>query len=124
MPTSKSVAISVASWDTDRSLRSTKSMVLSATRRGRLTTDEGARALEHMLGLGVVLADPEPRAVLTTAADLGVSVCDAAYAALAEALSAPLWSGDRRLFDTVRTVTGTVHWIGDYAGHTSGAQER
>ena len=55
----------------------------SATRRGRLTADEGARALEHMLGIGVVLADPEPRAVLTTAADLGVSVYDAAYAALA-----------------------------------------
>jgi predicted nucleic acid-binding protein len=42
------------------------------------------------------------------------SVYDAAYLALAKALSFDFYTGDKRLFNAVSNVFSWVKWIGDY----------
>lgn len=87
--------------------------LVSAMRRRRLTSAEGARSLTSMGALGVELADPDPKAMYTDALRYELSAYDAAYVALAEALSAPLWTGDLRLRTAVSRAVD-VRWIGDY----------
>lgn len=60
------------------------------------------------------MADPGGAACLSLANRLGLSACDAAYLALAEAVEGQLWTGDRRLFDRLKDSTDAVRWIGDY----------
>lgn len=89
--------------------------LIVAVRRRRLASEaEGMQALNHLLGLGVRLADPEATAVYDYALRYGIAAYDAAYLALAEALEAPLWTGDRPFYEAVHTTTTLVHWIGDY----------
>jgi predicted nucleic acid-binding protein len=85
-----------------------------ATRRGRLAPDIGAQVFKHLLIIGVRLADPEAPDVYEQALYYGVAAYDAAYLALAQALGVPLWTGDRRFYDTIRDRSDLVHWIGDY----------
>jgi len=88
--------------------------LVTAARRGRLTSQAGARALAHLVAVGVQFADPETGDVYGRALRYGVAAYDAAYLALAEALGAPLWTGDRRFYETVRASAPLVRWIGDY----------
>lgn len=90
--------------------------LVSAVRRRRLTRAEGARSLAGMRALGVELADPEPDLTYGEAMRYGLSAYDAAYVALARALEAPLWTGDRALHAAVAPARAVnVLWIGDYA---------
>ena len=82
--------------------------------RGRLDNQQSYLALRLLQEVGVRLVDPEPRDCLETAARLGISGYDAAYVALAIALEAELWTGDRRLFNRTRHEGETVCWIGEY----------
>jgi len=85
-----------------------------ARRRGRMDSEQSRRALELLQDLGPRMADPEPENCLELAAKLEISGCDAAYVALADALGAELWTGDRKLFEKVRDQADLVRWIGDY----------
>lgn len=91
--------------------------------RGRIDRQQSRLALRLLREVGVRLVDPELKDCLETAAELGISGYDAAYVALATAVEADLWTGDRRLFRSARDKGETVHWIGDYeslvkeAGH-------
>lgn len=87
--------------------------IVTGVRRARLDARVGVRILQHQLSVGVRLVDPEPAMVYGLAVELGISAYDAAYASLARALRAPMWSGDRRLCDTVGD---PVRWIGEYSG--------
>lgn len=52
---------------------------------------------------------------LRLAHDLALpSMYDALYVVLARLVQAPLWTGDRRLFNAVRSSAPWVHFIGDY----------
>lgn len=82
--------------------------------RNRIDRRQSRLALRLMRQVGVLLVDPEPQDCLETAAKLGISGYDAAYVALATAVEADLWTGDRRLFRSARDKDGTVHWIGHY----------
>ncbi len=75
----------------------------------------GEEALRHILALGVRLVDPAPVDVYQEAEQSGIAVYDAAYLTLARAVNAPLWTGNRRLYETVRGQTNLVRWIGDFA---------
>lgn len=88
--------------------------LVMAVRRRRLATEMGAQALRHLLTLGVRLADPAASDVYEQAVRYGLTAHDAAYLALAEALRAPLWTGDRRLHAAVQDATALVRWIGEY----------
>lgn len=85
-----------------------------AARRGRVDPAMGRRALRLILALGVRVADPAAVDVYREAERFGISAYDAAYLALALAIGAPLWTGDRRFYEAVRGRTDLVRWIGDY----------
>ena len=85
-----------------------------AVRRDRLTTGTGRTAVDHLWAVGVSVVDPEPQHVYTFATRSGMSAYDASYVALAEALSAPLWTGDRALYDAAHGEETAVRCIGDY----------
>lgn len=87
--------------------------LVTGVRRARLDARVGVRILEQLLAVGVRLVDPEPVTVFRLAVQHGLSAYDAAYASLARALRAPMWSGDRRLCDAVGD---PVRWIGEYSG--------
>lgn len=87
--------------------------LVTGVRRARLDARVGVRILEQLLAVGVRLVDPEPVTVFRLAVQHGLSAYDAAYASLAQALRAPMWTGDRRLRDAVGD---PVRWIGDYSG--------
>ncbi len=88
--------------------------LVTAVRRGRLDPHDGAQALQLVLRLGVQLVDPTADAVHRTALTHGIAAYDAAYLALAGELAAPLWTGDRHLFERVTPREGRVRWIGDF----------
>jgi predicted nucleic acid-binding protein len=80
----------------------------------------GDRIHYELMAAGVFIADPEPPSVLRRANSLDLAGHDAAYIALAEALSIPLWLGDRSLYEAARGQANAVRWIGDYPlGETS-----
>jgi predicted nucleic acid-binding protein len=85
----------------------------SAVRRSRLSDSAGANALKQLLGLGVRMVDPLPGSTYATASRFGISAYDAAYAALAQALNAPLFTGDGPLLRSTAKALGT-RWVGDY----------
>ena len=89
--------------------------LVMAVRRGRLAPELGGQALQHILVLGVRLADPEAGDVYERAVRHGLTAHDAAYLALAEALDIPLWTGDRRFYEATRESVDRIHWIGDYS---------
>ncbi len=88
--------------------------LVTAVRRLRLEPEAGIKALNHLSSLGVRLADPEAGDVYRQSLHYGVAAYDAAYLALAEALGAPLWTGDRRFYQSVQSSTSLVRWVGDF----------
>jgi len=85
-----------------------------ARRRGRLDPRQSRLALGLLQDVGVRMVDPEPENCLEIATRLEISGYDAAYVALAEAVGADLWTGDRKLFEKARSKSEVVCWIGDY----------
>jgi predicted nucleic acid-binding protein len=81
------------------------SVICHAVNRGRITPEEGLQVLEHLLALPIRFLAPE---------GLHISACniamewgqpaayDAHYLALAQNLGCELWTGDRKLYQTVR----------------------
>jgi predicted nucleic acid-binding protein len=69
------------------------------TQRGVLNADEGAQAIAWLGELDVILDATSPRLRRVWALRDRMSAYDAAYAAAAEALQAPLISTDRRLLN-------------------------
>ena len=88
--------------------------LVTAVRRARLAPDLGAQMLDLLQALGVCMVDPSSADVYQQSLHYGIAAYDAAYLALAEALGAPLWTGDHRFYETVRNTTRLIHWIGDY----------
>src|SRR5262249_13687143 len=92
--------------------------LVTAARRGRIAPDIGSQALAGLLSFGIRLVDPTADDVYQKSLDHQLAAYDAAYLALAEALGAQLWTGDRRFFAAVRDSVNMVNWIGDYLRQT------
>ena len=88
--------------------------MVSASRRGRLTPDQARRGLPNLLSAGVQLVTAPAERFFSLALQYQLSGYDAAYVALAEAMSTELWTGNRRLFEVVGSAPPWVRWIGDY----------
>ena len=88
----------------------------TAVLRGRITQELGAEILKNILGIGVLLVDPEAEHIYRLACGYGIAAYDAAYLALAEALDSPLWTGDKPFYRAVHGKASRVRWIGDYPG--------
>ena len=88
----------------------------TAVLRGRIAQELGAEILKNILGIGVLLVDPEAERIYRLACNYGIVVYDAAYLALAKVLDCPLWTGDRPFYRAVHGKEPRVRWIGDYTG--------
>jgi len=85
--------------------------------RGLLTYEEGQRAVQAALGLGVTFLDPpglSERAFELAARFQRPAAYDAHYLALAEHLDCAFWTADERLYNAVRAEFPLIRWLGDY----------
>ncbi len=87
-----------------------------AANRGRLSPSDARAILRNVIAFALPAVDGTD--VVAEAFDLAQlhkrSGYDAAYLALARLLSAPLYTGDRRLYQAVHAALPWVLWIGDY----------
>lgn len=88
--------------------------LVTAVRRARLEPQAGIEALNDLMFVGVRLADPEAEDIYRQSIQYGIAAYDAAYLALADALDASLWTGDRRFYQSVQGSASRAHWIGDF----------
>ncbi len=89
--------------------------LVTAVRRARLAPEDGAHMLALLQSLGMHLVAPSSTDVFQQSLRHGITAYDASYIALAEALEAPLWTGDQRFYNAVHDATNVIHWIGDYS---------
>ena len=87
-----------------------------AANRGRLQPADAHLILRNFLAfsLPTVEGDDLAAEAFALAQSYHRSAYDAAYMALAQLLSVPLQTGDRRLYDAVHRDLPWVLWIGDY----------
>jgi predicted nucleic acid-binding protein len=92
------------------------SAVYIAVSRKRIKEDEGIEIIRDIIGIGVVLADfsGSEENTFRMANTYRRSVYDCAYLALAQKESCNFYTGDKRLFNSMKNKTSFVKWIGDY----------
>lgn len=93
----------------------TTSALCKAVHFGQLTPDEGWRALDQLVRLGVRLIAPDAvqnrRAFEWTLRLKRAAAYDSYYLALAETLGCDLWTADQRLLNVAGVAL--VRWVGD-----------
>ncbi len=87
-----------------------------AISRNRITENEGIEIIRDILGIGVVLADFSglEENTLHIARRYKRSVYDCAYLALAQKEGCNFYTGDKRLFNSLKNRLPLVKWIGNY----------
>jgi predicted nucleic acid-binding protein len=85
-----------------------------AVRRQRLAGAAGRQALANVLDIDVQLVEPDALEVYDDARRIGIGAHDAAYVTAARLLGLPLWTGDRRLYQTASQSAEFIQWIGDF----------
>ena len=93
--------------------------VMRNARRAGVPRDVAEETLQLLDGYGIEVrhvAGLHLTALRRTLA-LGLGAAyDAHYVVLAEALGAPLWTADRRLYNAFAPTSDVVRWLGDFAG--------
>ena len=97
------------------------SAVNIAINRNRIGEAAGYRAINYItsLGIGLRAFDDLVEPTFHMARQYGLSTYDCAYMALAEKEKCDLITGDRKLFNAVKSQLPWVKWIGDYHLDTS-----
>jgi len=92
------------------------SAVYVAVSRNRITENEGIEIIRDILGIGIVLADFSglEEDTFRMAKRYRKSVYDCAYLALAQKEGCKFFTGDKRLFNSIKNDLSFVKWIGDY----------
>jgi len=87
-----------------------------AINRKRIGEEAGYRALDYITSLGIGLRnfDNLIGTAFYMARRYGLSSYDCAYIALAEKEKCDLFTGDRKLLNSVKNRLPWVKWIGDY----------
>jgi predicted nucleic acid-binding protein len=87
-----------------------------AVSRKRIVEGEGIEIIKDICGLGVVLADFSGLEENTfhMAKTYKRSVYDCAYLALAQKEGCNFYTGDKRLFNSIKNKLPFVKWIGNY----------
>jgi predicted nucleic acid-binding protein len=93
--------------------------IATALRTGRLTSDQGAAAIELFLAwrLPTVRDDALIKAAYAHAVRFGCALNDGLYLALADAAGCRLIHADRRLRNTLGAGFAPALWLADYAPH-------
>lgn len=89
-------------------------VVWQAERRKRITSVQGDRILQSIVGLSLELFDPDAMDALAIARKYNCSAYDAAYLALAAQLEDNLITGDARLYQAASRDFTRIAWIQDY----------
>lgn len=89
-------------------------VLTAATKLKRLSPDAAKEALKNLLSVGVELREINPERVFELALEYSVTAYDSAYLALAEAEGCELWTGDQKLYKSVKDKLPWVKWIGEY----------
>lgn len=86
--------------------------------RGEMSMEAATGAMDVVLGFGVEIREElglHSRA-MELSRELGrPAAYDGHYLALAEFLGCDLWTGDRRLYNAVKSRLSWVKWVGEYA---------
>ena len=88
----------------------------TAVARGRLSKEKGGVAIDDFIALGIALY-PFPSLAVRAyqlGNDFGLAVYDSAYLALAEHVSADLYTADRPLFERTKGNLSFVKWFAEY----------
>jgi len=87
-----------------------------AINRKRIEEAIGYRALTYLTSLGIELRSFNEliEATFTLARKYSLSPYDCAYMALAEKEKCDFFTGDKRLFNSIKNFFSLVKWIGDY----------
>ncbi len=92
------------------------SAVHIAVSRNRIAEDEGIEIIRDILGIGVVLANFSglEEHTFRIAKTYKRSVYDCAYIALAQKEGCNFYTGDKRLFNSIKNKLSFVKWVGNY----------
>jgi predicted nucleic acid-binding protein len=87
-----------------------------AVNRRRIEEEAGYRALNYIVSLGIDLRnfDDLIESTFSMARRYGLSSYDCAYMALAETEKCDFFTGDKKLFNSMRNHLPWIKWIGDY----------
>ena len=94
------------------------SVIRKHGQRGTLSPQHEGEALDYLLSLPVQVVDMwgRHRDAWRLARDLGLTATyDAHYLLLARELGVEFWTGDRRLYNSVKGTLRWVRWIGELA---------
>ena len=95
----------------------TTSVIRNRTQRGLLAPDLEETAFNVLQRLPVQLYRPpnlHRRAWELARHFNRPAAYDMHYVALAEMLGCPFWTADERLYNSVQTEIGSIHWLGNY----------
>lgn len=95
------------------------SAVNVAINRKRISEADGYRAIKYLTSLDIELWGFVEliESTFHLARQYGLSPYDCAYMALAEKEKCDLFTGDRKLFNAIKSQFSWVQWIGDYASN-------
>jgi predicted nucleic acid-binding protein len=87
-----------------------------AINRKRIEEEAGYRAMNYITSLGIELRsfDDLIGPTFYMARQYGLSSYDCAYMALAEKENCDFFTGDKRLFNSIKNRLPWIKWIGDY----------
>ena len=90
-----------------------------AINRKRIGEEAGYRAMNYITSLGIELRsfDNLIGTAFYMARQYGLSSYDCAYLALAEKEKCDFFTGDKKLFNSIKNRLPWIKWIGDYRSH-------
>lgn len=93
------------------------SAILVAFSKGRISEDKGMKAINYNLNLGIELIDFYPliQQTFSISKTYRISAYDSSYIALAQKEECSFYTGDKRLFNSLRGKIESIKWIGDYS---------
>lgn len=92
------------------------SAVHIAVRRNRISENEGIEIIKDILDIGIALVNFSglEEHTFRLANAYNRSVYDCAYIVLAQKEDCNFYTGDKRLFNSIRNKISFVKWLGDY----------
>lgn len=93
------------------------SAIIVALSKGRISEDNGLKVINYNLNLGIELVDFYPLISQTflIAKAYKISAYDSSYIALAQREECRFYTGNKRLFNSLRGKIGWIKWIGEYS---------
>lgn len=91
---------------------------LVALRMARFPKEKAKELMDEMLGIEIIKENIEPLKdrIFDISTKYHISAYDGAYVAIAESRHIPFFTGDKKLFNSLKHHFSFIKWIGDYKG--------